>query len=150
MRFKSIGIGGCSPNFQDSKRLALLSVVAAHRGGVVCSLCGAQCQQCCLVFHFSSSFCFFNEFYIRLYPFHGFSMIFVWFLYVVLAVAAVPARINKVYVDVVIGLAVTAAEDGRCRARNLVADMAVLHCRNLGNWKRNEHRECHGNVTNTE
>ena len=41
MRFKSIGIGGCSPNFQDSKRLALLSVVAAHPGGVVCSLCGA-------------------------------------------------------------------------------------------------------------
>lgn len=55
------------------------------------------------------------------------------FMYVVLAVAAVPARINKVYVDVVIGLAVTAAEDGRCRARNLVADVAVLHCRNLGN-----------------
>ena len=60
--------------FQDSKRLALLSVVAAHPG----------------------------------------------------------ARINHVAVDVVIGLAVTAAEDGRCRAwspeRSLLEEMEICWC----------------------
>ena len=65
-----------SIGFQDSKRLALLSVVAAHPGGVVMcgtqSRCGAQSQQCYLVFHFSF---FFFKFYIQLYLFHGFSMI---------------------------------------------------------------------------